>query len=151
MTYTWNFGNGVTKVTVKPTVTYTYPKAGSFKASVTVKDAKLLAGKSKQPVIIAAGATDEPVDPSSKFAAGNALMLSMDCKACHKTREVSIGPAFADVAKKYNKNKATYEKLTAKIQNGGTGEWGDAVMPAHPSLKADEAKQILDWVFSLKQ
>jgi cytochrome c len=151
MTYTWNFGNGIKKLTTKPTVTYTYPKAGTFKASVTAKDAKLASGTSKQPAIIAAGASDEPVDPSSKFAAGNALMLSMDCKACHKTREVSIGPAFAEVAKKYNKNRSNYEKLTAKIQNGGTGVWGDVVMPAHPSLKADEAKQILDWVFSLKK
>ncbi len=151
MTYTWSFGNGITKVTTVPTVTYTYPKAGNFRASVIAKDTKLAVGKSKEPALIAAGASDEPVDPSSKFAAGNALMMSMDCKACHKTREVSIGPAFADVANKYKKNRSTYETLTAKIQNGGTGVWGDVVMPAHPSLKADEAKQILDWVFSLKK
>lgn len=151
MTYTWRLGNGITKITTRPTLTYTYPKAGTFKASVTAKDIKLASGKSKEPVLIAAGAADEPVDPSSKFVAGNTLMMSMDCKACHKTREVSIGPSFTDVANKYKKNRATYEQLTAKIQNGGTGVWGDVVMPAHPSLKADEAKQILDWVFSLKK
>lgn len=151
MTYTWNFGNGIKKVTTKPTVTYTYPKEGTFKASVSAKDTKLATGTSKVPVLIAAGATDVPVDPSSKFAAGNALMLSMDCKSCHKTNEKVIGPSFTDVANKYKKNRASYTHLTEKITNGGTGVWGDVTMPAHPSLKPDEAKQILDWIFSLKK
>jgi cytochrome c len=114
MTYTWNFGNGVKKVTTKPTVTYTYPKEGTFKASVSAKDTKLAIGTSKAPVLIAAGATDVPVDPSSKFAAGNALMLSMDCKSCHKTNEKVIGPSFTDVANKYKKNRASYTHLTEK-------------------------------------
>lgn len=151
MTYTWNFGNGVKKVTTKPTVTYTYTKEGTFKASVSAKDTKLATGISKAPVLIAAGATDVPVDPSSKFAAGNALMMSMDCKSCHKTNEKVIGPSFTDVANKYKKNRAIYTQLTEKITNGGTGVWGDVTMPAHPSLKPDEAKQILDWIFSLKK
>ncbi len=77
--------------------------------------------------------------------------MSMDCKSCHKTNEKVIGPAFVDVANKYKKNKASYTALTEKITNGGTGVWGDVTMPAHPSLKADEAKQILDWIFSLKK
>jgi cytochrome c len=150
MTYTWNFGNGIKKVTTKPMVTYAYPKAGTFNATVTVKDIKLASATSK-PVIIAAGSLDEPIDPSLPFAAGKTLVMSMDCKSCHKTNEKVIGPAFVDVANKYKKNKASYTALTEKITNGGTGVWGDVTMPAHPSLKADEAKQILDWIFSLKK
>jgi cytochrome c len=149
MTYTWNFGNGIKKLTTQPRVTYTYPKAGTFNATVTVKDIKLASATSKA-VIIAAGSADEPIDPSLPFAAGKTLVMSMDCKSCHKTNEKVIGPAFVDVANKYKKNKASYTALTTKIQNGGTGVWGDVTMPAHPSLKADEAKQILDWIFSLK-
>jgi cytochrome c len=149
LTYTWNFGNGIKKATTKPWVVYTYPKAGTFKATVTVKDVKLASATSKA-VIIAAGSTDEPIDPSLPFAAGKALVMSMDCKSCHKTNEKVIGPAFVDVANKYKGDKATYKALTTKIQNGGTGVWGDVTMPAHPSLKKDEAKQILDWIFSLK-
>jgi len=151
MTYTWNFGNGIKKITTKPSVTYTYPKTGTFKASVIVKDSKLASSGASKPVIIAAGSMDEPVDPSLPFAAGKALMMSMDCKSCHKTNETVIGPAFAAVANKYKKNRATYAQLTAKIQNGGTGVWSDVTMPAHPSLKTEEAKQILDWIFSLKK
>jgi len=149
MTYTWSFGNGIRKVTTTPWVSYTYPKAGNFKASVRVRDPKLKSATSKQ-VIIAAGSSDEPIDPTSKFAAGQTLVMSMDCKSCHKAHEHVIGPAFADVANKYKANKATYRQLTEKIKNGGNGVWGDVMMPAHPDLKPEEAKQILDWVFSLK-
>ncbi|MES2378888.1 MAG: ThuA domain-containing protein [Bacteroidota bacterium] len=151
MTYTWNFGNGIKKITTKPSVTYTYPKAGTFKLTMTAKDSKLAKSAVSKPVLIAAGAADVPVDPSSKFAAGNALMLSMDCKSCHKTNEKVIGPSFTDVANKYKSNRATYRQLTEKITNGGTGVWGDVTMPAHPSMKPEEAKQILDWIFSLKK
>jgi glucose/arabinose dehydrogenase/cytochrome c551/c552/type 1 glutamine amidotransferase len=150
MTYTWNFGNGIKKVSTVPSVAYTYPKAGNFSASVIVKDAKLKAATSKK-VIIAAGSTDEPIDPSSKFAAGQALFMSMDCKSCHKAHEHVIGPAFEEVANKYKPNRATYKQLTDKIKNGGNGVWGDVTMPAHPDLKADDAKKILDWIFSLKK
>jgi len=150
MSYTWNLGNGIKKVTLKPWLVYTYPKAGTFKASVTVKDVKMASTTSKQ-VVIAAGSLDEPIDPSTPFATGRALMQSMDCKSCHKADQKVIGPAFVDVANKYKKNDATYTALTNKITNGGTGVWGDVTMPAHPSLKPDEAKQILDWIFSLKK
>jgi cytochrome c len=148
MTYTWNLGNGIKKVTTKPVLTYTYTKKGNYQASVVVKDSKNAASKSKV-AFIAAGSTEEIADPSAPYAAGKALMLSMDCKSCHKVDEKSIGPAFAEVAKKYTKNDSNEAKLAQKIMTGGTGVWGDVVMPAHPSLKPEEAKQILDWVFSL--
>jgi cytochrome c len=149
LSYNWNFGNGIKKVTAVPTVAYTYTKKAEYKPTVTVKDTKLASATSK-PVYIAAGSLEEPIDPSLPFAAGKALMMSLDCKACHNTEAVSVGPSFTQVANKYNKNKATYSTLTSKIQNGGTGVWGDVVMPAHPSLKSEEISQILDWVFSLK-
>jgi cytochrome c len=148
MTYTWNLGNGVKKITSKPALVYTYTKKGNFKASVIAKDVKMAASKSKS-IFIAAGSTEEVADPTAPYAAGKALMLSMDCKSCHKVDEKSIGPAFVDVSKKYTKNDATVDKLSKKIINGGTGVWGDVTMPAHPSLKPDEAKQILDWIYSL--
>ncbi|HTH81602.1 MAG TPA: ThuA domain-containing protein [Mucilaginibacter sp.] len=148
ITYTWNLGNGVTKVTMQPYLRYTYAKKGNFSVTVIAKDNKGAANKSKA-ISIAAGSTEMAADPSAPYAAGKALMLSLDCKGCHKVDEVSVGPAFTAVSKKYTKDDATITKLTKKIQTGGTGVWGDVVMPAHPTLKADEAKQILDWVFSL--
>lgn len=149
ITYTWNFGNGVKKVTTTSWVSYTYPKAGNFKASVTVKDPSQKAATSKT-VAIAAGSTEEPIDPSAPFAAGRALFNSLDCRSCHKATEQVIGPSFVQVANKYPKNEESYTTLINKIKNGGNGVWGDVNMPAHPDLKPEQTKQILDWIFSLK-
>jgi cytochrome c551/c552 len=60
-----------------------------------------------------------------------------------------VGPAFTSVAKKYKNTPATLDKLSKKVISGGTGVWGDVVMPAHPTLKPDQAKQIVNWVLSL--
>lgn len=149
ITYTWNLGNGIKKVTTQPSLVYTYTKKGNYAVTVTAKDSKLASTTSKS-VYIAAGNAEEVANPASPYAAGQALMLSLDCKSCHSVTEKSIGPAFTDVAAKYPKTDGNVNRLAKKIQNGGSGVWGDATMPAHPSLKTEEAKQILDWIFSLK-
>lgn len=148
MTYTWNLGNGIRKMTKQPYLRYTYNKKGNYSVSVAVTDSKKARSRVKA-IIIAAGSTELPNDPTAPYAAGKALMLSLDCKSCHSVDQKSIGPAFTEVSKKYDKTDANKDKLAKKIITGGTGVWGDVVMPAHPSLKADEAKQILDWIFSL--
>jgi cytochrome c551/c552 len=38
-----------------------------------------------------------------------------------------------------------------KIINGGSGVWGEVAMPAHPAIKPTEAKQIVDYILSLKK
>jgi cytochrome c len=83
-------------------------------------------------------------------AAGMTLIMSSDCKACHKVAEKSVGPAFTEVAKKYPATAASTNHLAKKIVTGGHGVWGDVDMPAHPSLKPAEMKQIINWVYSLK-
>ncbi len=81
---------------------------------------------------------------------GKSIMLSLDCKACHKTSEVSVGPSFTAVAKKYQKDKnAGTAHLVQKIIKGGSGVWGEVSMPAHPALKEDDSKQIVNWILSL--
>ena len=80
---------------------------------------------------------------------GRTLTQTLDCKACHKQEEKSVGPAFAEVAKRYLKDPAAAEKLQNKIIKGGAGVWGDVAMPAHPNLKEDEARQMIEWIQSL--
>src|SRR6218665_2055003 len=87
----------------------------------------------------------------SETVAGKNLMLSMDCKGCHKTDEKSIGPSFADIAKKYQKDPEATSYLTDKIVKGSRGIWGEVAMPAHPSVKEDEVKAIVGWVRSLAE
>jgi cytochrome c len=153
MTYTWNLGNGVKKTTALPKLAYTYTKKGTYNVSVDVKDEMGAVGQSKTTAVLAG--QDSP-DMKLKMAnikanaAGKALMMSMDCKACHKVAEKSVGPSFADVAKKYPNTSASTSHLSKKIVAGGHGVWGDVDMPAHPAIKPAETKQIINWIYSLK-
>ena len=153
MTYTWNLGNGVHKTTPQPFLRYTYLKEGSYSVSVTAKDDKGAVSNIKA-LSISPGIAVVPLSPQAivkqkQLDAGKNLMLSLDCKGCHRIDEKSVGPAFTDVAKRYANNIANEQKLSKKIMSGGTGVWGDVVMPAHPALKPGQTKLILNWIFSL--
>ncbi len=80
---------------------------------------------------------------------GKALTQSMDCKACHKEREASIGPNYFDVATKYEGREDALPYLQKKIIDGGSGVWGEVMMPAHPTITLDESRQIALYIQSL--
>jgi glucose/arabinose dehydrogenase/cytochrome c551/c552 len=80
---------------------------------------------------------------------GKNIMLSLDCKTCHKVDEKSIGPSFTDVAKRYAKDPDMVSKLIQKVVKGGSGNWGEVAMPAHPALKEDDIRQIISWIQTL--
>jgi len=80
---------------------------------------------------------------------GRNTMLSLDCKACHKIDEKSVGPAYTAVAQRYEKDPNAMNHLVEKIIKGGSGVWGEVAMPAHPTLKEGDAKQIVTWIKTL--
>ncbi|HEY5406163.1 MAG TPA: PKD domain-containing protein, partial [Ginsengibacter sp.] len=80
---------------------------------------------------------------------GKNLMMSLDCKSCHKVDEKSIGPAFTLVSQRYQKDPKAMTYLAQKVIKGGSGAWGEVAMAAHPNLKESDAKQIITWVLSL--
>ena len=80
---------------------------------------------------------------------GKTLMLSLDCKSCHKEEEKSVGPSFIEVSKKYGKDPNALAYLSQKIIKGGSGVWGQVAMAAHPTLSQEDVHQIVGWVLSL--
>ena len=82
-------------------------------------------------------------------SSGESLMLGSDCTACHKLNEKSIGPSFADVAKKYKNDPYALDYLSNKIINGGGGVWGEHVMSAHPDFSSEEAQSIVQYIMKL--
>ncbi|HEY9489051.1 MAG TPA: PQQ-dependent sugar dehydrogenase, partial [Chryseosolibacter sp.] len=80
---------------------------------------------------------------------GKGLVMSLDCKSCHKETEKSIGPSYLQVAQKYDDNVETMNYLTGKILKGSQGVWGETQMPAHPTLPESDAHQIVSWIMSL--
>lgn len=85
----------------------------------------------------------------SEAAMGKNLMESLDCKACHKEAEKSIGPSYVAVAQRYQKDPNAVPYLVNKIIRGGGGVWGETAMAAHPGLSEQDARQIVAWIQSL--
>nr|WP_294944108.1 c-type cytochrome [uncultured Mucilaginibacter sp.] len=79
---------------------------------------------------------------------GATLIAGSDCTTCHKEHEKVIGPAFADIAKKYT--AADEEKLAKKVIAGGAGNWGDIAMTPHPTISLDDAKEMVKYILSVK-
>ncbi len=80
---------------------------------------------------------------------GKNVMLSLDCKSCHKEADKSVGPSFVQVSEKYGKDANAVSYLTQKIIKGGSGVWGAVAMAAHPTLTQEDAHQIIAWILSL--
>ena len=80
--------------------------------------------------------------------ADEALAKSKGCTACHDVKKKLVGPAYADVAKKYKSDKEAPGKLATSIVKGSTGKFGPIPMPPN-KVTEDEAKKLAAWVLSL--
>ena len=85
------------------------------------------------------------------YQKGLALVAGSDCLTCHKTSEKNIGPAYKEVAAKYENTEANIKMLTAKVMNGGSGNWGAIPMTPHPQLKQEDVEQMIKYILLLKK
>jgi len=83
------------------------------------------------------------------LVSGKSLTQSLDCKTCHKEAEKSIGPAFVQVAEKYQDDPKATAYLSDKIIKGGKGVWGEVAMAPHATLAQTDVQQIVAWILSL--
>ena len=79
---------------------------------------------------------------------GRSLIEGSDCLACHQLDRTSLGPSYADVARKYANDSTATAHLVRKIREGGSGVWGQVSMPAHPSLTDEQASAMAAYVLS---
>jgi cytochrome c len=82
---------------------------------------------------------------------GRALIESGTCLSCHQIDRKSIGPAYNDVAAKYRGDVTALARLATKIRTGGSGVWGDVMMPPHPQLTEAQTTQMVTYILSLGQ
>jgi cytochrome c len=80
---------------------------------------------------------------------GKLLIAESDCKSCHMVDEKSAGPAYREVAKRYIKEVRAVEVLSDKVLKGGSGNWGEVAMAAHPQLTKAQAVQMIEYILSL--
>src|SRR5580765_6814539 len=87
---------------------------------------------------------------ASPAQANPELAQKKNCLACHAVDKKVIGPSYKDVAAKYAGQKDAGDKLAAKVVKGGTGVWGNIPMPANPQVNDAEAKQLVQWILTVK-
>ena len=86
---------------------------------------------------------------SVKFTKGQNLINGLDCKACHSLDQESVGPAYKKIAERYAGKSGATEQLVKKIIEGGSGNWGQRPMSAHPDLSVNDASEIVGYILSL--
>ena len=77
------------------------------------------------------------------------LMLANNCMACHQIDKSGNGPQFNEVSEKYIGDKTAATKLAAKIKTGGSGVWGEDMMPPQAQVSDADAKTIVKLILAL--
>lgn len=85
------------------------------------------------------------------YQKGLTLVSGSDCLTCHKVSEKNIGPAYKDIAEKYEHTDDNIKMLAAKIINGGSGVWGAIPMTPHANVKQEDAEAMVKYIFLLKK
>ena len=82
--------------------------------------------------------------------ADNELLVKSNCLACHAIDKRKYGPTFNEVAAKYADDPKAVKKLAKKIKNGGSGVWGQDMMPPQTKLSKADALTLSKYILSLK-
>jgi cytochrome c len=82
--------------------------------------------------------------------ADQALLQKHNCFACHSIDKRKYGPKLNEVAAKYGKDAKAVEVLAKKIRSGGTGVWGQDVMPPQPGVSRADARTLAKFILALE-
>jgi len=93
----------------------------------------------------------KPLSENPDYKKGLALVAGSDCLTCHKTSEKLIGPAYKDVAAKYEATESNIKMLAGKVISGGSGVWGAIPMTPHPQVKEEDAEAMVKYIMLLKK
>lgn len=80
---------------------------------------------------------------------GLVLIERSDCAACHNPTEQTVGPSYLAIAERYEPSDLTITRLATKIIDGGSGQWGEAIMTPHPGLAMEDARAMVEYILSL--
>ncbi|MDH4091263.1 MAG: hypothetical protein OEV74_20255 [Cyclobacteriaceae bacterium] len=83
---------------------------------------------------------------SEPDAPGFVLLQKSNCITCHAFNAPLIGPAFTEITRRYPPSKPNEIALAKSVLEGSSGIWGSAVMPSHPDLSPETARQIVAWI-----
>lgn len=78
------------------------------------------------------------------------LLQRNNCTACHLIDKRKYGPKLNEVAEKYANDPKAVEILATKIKAGGTGVWGDDIMPPQPHVSDADARTLAEYILALR-
>ncbi len=74
------------------------------------------------------------------------LLAQNACLSCHSAKQKIVGPAYHEVALRYQGDAQAQAKLEASIRGGSSGKWGAVPMPPFAGLKPEEVKALAAYV-----
>jgi len=94
------------------------------------------------------------ISTASNAASMPPLAKKSGCTACHAIDRKVVGPAWADVAKRYKGDAGAKAALIAKVKKGGKGNWtavtkGVPMPPYSPRVNDANIGELVDFVLSL--
>lgn len=98
----------------------------------------------------APAATVSTLSSNPDYQKGLELIAKSDCLTCHKVSEKLTGPAYKDVAAKYENTDENVALLAGKVIKGGSGVWGAIPMTPHAQLSEADAKQMVKYILLLR-
>lgn len=79
-----------------------------------------------------------------------ALMQRHNCTACHMIDKRKYGPNYNEIAARYAGNSEAVNLLATKIRAGGSGVWGEDMMPPQPNVSEADARAMAELILALK-
>ncbi|MBI1369275.1 MAG: carbohydrate-binding protein [Planctomycetes bacterium] len=139
----------------RPTVAFVEPQDGDFfefdkpiHYRVDVKDEE--DNVSQGATIALAGHANSGNADEADVPAALKMMQHSDCFNCHAVDHKIIGPAYMDVARKYQNDAAAQHMAAMRVVSGSGGVWGkDAIMLPHPQHTQAETTQMVEWIMTL--
>jgi len=107
--------------------------------------------KTEETAAAPAATASNDLSSNPDYTKGLALVAGSDCLTCHKTSEKNIGPAYKEVAAKYENTEENVTMLATKVIKGGSGVWGAVPMTPHPQISQEDAEAMIKYIFLLKK
>ena len=107
--------------------------------------------KTEETTAAPAATASNDLSSNPDYTKGLALVAGSDCLTCHKTSEKNIGPAYKEVAAKYENTEENVKMLAEKVIKGGSGVWGAVPMTPHPQISQEDAEAMIKYIMLLKK
>jgi len=78
------------------------------------------------------------------------LLVKSNCLACHYVDKRKYGPKLNEIAAKYVTDANAAQTIAKKIKAGGSGVWGEDMMPPQAQLSDADALILAKYILSLK-